>query len=270
MSETPVPPPPAEAKPESGLGTDAPSSAARAGLGPDASSSLGSIGSASPPRGAGMSSRPPMSGGATDALLGGGVDRVARIQTIAAVVLGLALVAIPLYLWRRPRSESLPVTSMLDASAPLSDAGLAVAAASPAAAPTLQVTLSEAKVMECHDTGSKRTRPEDCDHLAAVEKGFAAAITAGGPCLPSANGGGTLVYVLDASFGRKRHPFELVVPKDGRTLKNPHGMAGAVSACSAAVKKGLDGVTLEGVPHAHSRYKIAITATYPPPNGSTP
>ena len=36
----------------------------------------------------------------------------------------------------------------------------------------------------------------------------------------------------------------------------------AVSACSAAVKKGLEGVSLEGVVHAHSRYKIAITATY--------
>ena len=124
--------------------------------------------------------------------------------------------------------------------------------------------------MECHDTGSRRTRPEDCDHLAAVEKGLAAAITAGGPCLPTASGGGTLVYVLDASFGRKHHPFELGIPKDGRSLKSSRGMAAAVSACSAAVKKGLDGVTLEGVPHAHSRYKIAITATYAAPSGSMP
>jgi hypothetical protein len=216
-----------------------------------------------------MPSRPPQ-GGAADALLGGGVDRVARLQTIAAVVLGLALIAIPLYLWRRPRSESVPVTSALDASAPLGDAGQAAAAASSAVPVAPPVTLSEAKVMECHDTGSKRTRPEDCDHLAAVEKEFAQAIVTGGPCLPTASGGGTLVYVLDASFGRKHHPFELIVPKDGRTLKNPHGMAAAVTACSAAVKKGLDGVTLEGVPHAHSRYKIAITATYPAPNASTP
>jgi hypothetical protein len=185
------------------------------------------------------------------------------------VVLGLALIAIPLYLWRRPRSESLPVTSTSDAAAPVTDGG--VAASSPPAQPAPPlVTLSDPKVMECHDTGPKRTRPEDCDHLAAVEKGLAAAIAEGGPCLPTANGGGTLVYVLDASFGRKHHPLELMIPKDGRALKNPRGMAAAVVACSAAVKKGLDGVTLEGVPHAHSRYKIAITATYPPPSGSAP
>jgi hypothetical protein len=203
-----------------------------------------------------------------DPLLGGGIDRVARIQTIAAIVLGLALIAIPLYLWRRPRSETVPVMSSPDASAPLSDAG--VAAVAPSLSVTPQVTVSDAKVMECHDTGSKRTRAEDCDHLAAVEKGFAAAITAGGPCLPSANGGGTLVYVLDASFGRKHRPFELLIPRDGRSLKNARGVAAAVSACSAAVKRGLDGLTLEGVPHTHSRYKIAITATYPPPNGGAP
>jgi hypothetical protein len=220
-----------------------------------------------PSRPADVPSRPPFAGfGGGDPLLGGGVDRVARIQTIAAVVLGLALIAIPLYLWRRPRSESVPVTSMSDASAPLGDAGLAASTLQPPLLP--QVTLSDAKVMECHDTGSKRTRPEDCDHLEAVEKGLAAAITAGGPCLPTANGGGTLVYVLDASFGRKHHPLELGIPKDGRSLKNTHGIAAAVSACSAAVRRGLDGVSLEGVPHAHSRYKIAITATYPAPNAS--
>jgi hypothetical protein len=210
-----------------------------------------------------------MSGGAD---LFGGVDRVARIQTILAIVLGLALIAIPLYLWRRPRSESLPVTSALDASAPVvGDAGVVVAAAAASAVPAGPVvTLSDPKVMECHDMGSHRTRPEDCDHLVALEKGFAAAITAGGPCLPAASGGGTLVYVLDASFNRKHRPFELFVPKDGRSFKNARGAAAAVSACSAAVKRGVDGLSLEGIQHAHSRYKIAITATYPAAPGSGP
>ena len=46
-------------------------------------------------------------------------------------------------------------------------------------------------------------------------------------------------------------------------MKNPHAMASAVSACSAAVKTELEAVNLDGVPHAHSRYKIAVTATYP-------
>ena len=204
-----------------------------------------------------------------------GVDRAARLQTMAAVALGLALIAIPLYLWRRPRSESIPVAGLADSASSSLDAGAAPpsSSSSPAAvsSATAAVLLSEAKVMECHDPGSHHTRAEDCDHLASIEKGFAAAITSAGACVPAAAGGGTLVYVLDASFGRKRHPFELFVPRDGRALKSGHasssasGSSAAASACSAAVKHGLDALTLDGVAHAHSRYKIAITATYTAP-----
>jgi hypothetical protein len=257
-----TPPPPTEELKESGASAPSTGPSSRSGMGGASRPGTGDVGSRSPPT----------LGLGGDPFVGVGVDRVARIQTLAAVVLGLALIAIPLYLWRRPRSESIPVTSALNAGAPLSDAGLAaVAAPLPSSAPALpQVTLSEAKVMECHDTGSRRTRPEDCDHLAAVEKGFAAAVTAGGSCLPPGTGGGTLVYVLDASFGRKHRPFELLIPRDGRSLKSGHGAAGAVSACGAAVKKGLDELSLEGLPHAHARYKIAITATYVAPTGSVP
>lgn len=215
--------------------------------------------------------RPLSSVGGGDPLLTGGVDRIARLQTLAAVVLGLALIAIPLYLWRRPRSESVPVTSALDASVALSDAGVAAAASATAAIPAApQVVLSEPKVMECHDVGSRHTRPEDCDHLSAVEKAFAAAITANSACLPPSAGGGTLVYVLDASFNRKHRPFELFVPRDGRGLKNAHASVAATNACGAAVKHAVDAMTLDGLPHQHSRYKIAITATYAvPPGGAT-
>jgi hypothetical protein len=197
-----------------------------------------------------------------------GVDRAARLQTMAAVALGLALIAIPLYLWRRPRSESIPVAGLADSQSASPDAGAVPPSSSsaPSSVPAA-VLLSEAKVMECHDPGSHHTRPEDCDHLASIEKGFAAAITSASACLPAAAGGGTLVYVLDASFGRKRHPFELFVPHDGRALKSAHASASsaAASACSAAVKHGLDALTLDNVAHAHSRYKIAITATYTAP-----
>ncbi len=191
-----------------------------------------------------------------------GADNAARLQTIAAVVLGLALIAIPLYLWRRPRSESPPVTSALGPSS-LPDAGVGDADTL-VTPPSPTVSLSDPKVMECHDTGSRHTRPEECDHLPAVEKGLATAITAAAGCLPSSAGGGTLVYVVDASFARKRHPIELTIPRDGRSLRNAHGASAvaAVSDCLASVRGGLASVALDGVPHGHARYKVAITATY--------
>ena len=138
----------------------------------------------------------------------------------------------------------------------------------PTAAVAPVVTLSDAKVMECHDPGSRHTPPDQCDHLGAVEKGLAAAIAAAGDCVPPSAAGGNLVYVVDASFARKRRPIDLLIPRDGRSLKNPRATAAAVKECSAAVKRGLAGLALDGVPHQHQRYKVAITATYATPVGT--
>src|SRR5215467_12825087 len=49
----------------------------------------------------------------------GGSERPVRLQIIIALVAGLILVAVPLYLWRRPRPESIP-----NADAAVVDAGV--------------------------------------------------------------------------------------------------------------------------------------------------
>jgi hypothetical protein len=214
---------------------------------------------------------------AADALLG--ADRPARLQMIAALVLGLVLVAIPLYLWRRPRSEAVTVASdatgtpALSASAVSAGGGGAggggvngSSAGLGGATNANLVLLSETRVLECHDPGRTKTAATDCDHLSAIEKSFAQSIQSSASCLPTAAGGGTLVYVLDVSFQRRRNPIALTVPKDGRALRNfsggSSGASSAAAACGSAVKHALSGVTLDGVAHAHARYKIAITATY--------
>jgi hypothetical protein len=211
---------------------------------------------------------------AAETLLGS-VDRPARLQMIAALVLGLVLVAIPLYLWRRPRSEAVTVTNEVsDASTPRAVVGDPAAAGGqatggaggPAGAHDRtgepSVALSEARVLECHDAGAKRTAPADCDHLASIEKSFAQAIESSAACVPVAADGGTLVYVVDVSFLRKRNPVTLTLPRDGRALRNAHATLAAVAACTSAVKRGVVALSLDGVPHAHGRYKIAITASY--------
>src|SRR6187455_60431 len=52
----------------------------------------------------------------------GGGERPVRLQIIIALVAGLILVAVPLYLWRRPHPESIPT-----ADAAVADAGVQVA-----------------------------------------------------------------------------------------------------------------------------------------------
>src|SRR6185312_16646993 len=50
----------------------------------------------------------------------GGGERPVRLQIIIALVAGLILVAVPLYLWRRPRPEPIPSAdaAVVDAGAP--------------------------------------------------------------------------------------------------------------------------------------------------------
>jgi hypothetical protein len=180
-----------------------------------------------------------------------GYDRPARLQMIVALVLGLVLVAIPLYLWRRPRVESRVLVSDADGGLAAHVSADAETATEDAGGP---VALGEARVLECHDPGPGATAPEKCDHLLEFERAFAKAIQDAAGCTASP---GTAPYVADVSFARKKQPIHLTMGKE-RTLK-----AKAVVPCVAAVKKNLVAVPLDTIKHEHARYKIGIVATYP-------
>jgi hypothetical protein len=172
---------------------------------------------------------------------------------IVALVLLLVLVAIPLYLWRRPRAESIAVAGSADAGI---DPSAGSAQAAPAADES-KPSIGDAKSVLCQDPGPKKTAPDQCDHVVEVEKAFAKAIEDSASCVPKDAGGGTIQYIADVSF--KRRAIGVSTPKDGRTMKN----AKVVSACQSAVKGKLQALPLEPLTHAHARYKIAITASYP-------
>lgn len=174
---------------------------------------------------------------------------------IVALILLLVLVAIPLYLWRRPRAESIASSNATDAGA---DPATTVAPP-----PTLhdetKPSIGEARSLLCQDPGAKKTAPEHCDRVVEVEKALAKAIEDSASCVPRDAGGGTIQYVADISF--KRKAIGVSTPKDTRTMKNTK----VIAACQHAVKSRLQSLALDGVTHAHARYKIAITAGYPGP-----
>ena len=181
-------------------------------------------------------------------------DRPARLQMVVALLLGLVLVAIPLYLWRRPRAESIAATG---AAATGTDPNAAASPTVTTPSEDAKVTLGEPKSVLCQDPGPKKTAPEQCDHVVEVEKAFAKAIEESGGCVPKDAGGGTIQYVADVSF--KKRQLSVAVPKEGRTFKN----AKVLAACHAAVKSKLQALSLDPIAHSHARYKIAITASYP-------
>jgi hypothetical protein len=184
-------------------------------------------------------------------------DRPVRIQLFVALLLGLVLVATGLYLWRRPRA-TLEASDPADATTRAAPAEAPQAAVAPdAGAPSTGVVTTEPRILACQDRGPKKTPVEQCDHVTPIEQAFEHAVETSSACVPAAAGGGTISYLVDVSFLHKR--IGLHLPKEGRSMKN----AKAVSACGAAVKQALEGVQLDGLTHAHGRYKISITATYP-------
>ncbi len=188
-------------------------------------------------------------------------SRLGRWQRIGGVAVGILLIAVPLYFWRRPRAvvegqETKDAAPEVDAAAPPAAAPEAPDAAADAGPPGASV--GPARILECHDSGAKRTAPVDCDHLPPLEAAIGNAILATASCVPKSSGGGTVEYVIDVSFARKRTPFYVTAPREGRTLKNAH----VAAACAVAVKRALSSAPLD-LPHQHGRYKLAVSATYP-------
>jgi hypothetical protein len=179
------------------------------------------------------------------------------VQTVVALVFGILLFAVPLYLWRRPRPAPLP---RLDTPAPDASASAApVAASAPSASPAAPVVrLSDPRILECHDKGSKRTPPEQCDHIPGFEKALGDAIEASHECVPADAGTGSIEYVADLSFNRHRSPVIVLLPKDGRSFQS----AKIARDCGAGVRSRLAGFPVASLTHAHSRYKISVVASY--------
>jgi hypothetical protein len=195
----------------------------------------------------------PRSSRASFAALDAQVDRPARLQMIVALFLGLVLVAIPLYLWRRPRAEAVVVTTgAVDGGALPAVTGAATSAADD------RLVIGELKMVSCHDPGPRRTPTEQCDHVVELERAFGKAIEESASCVPRDAGGGTIIYVADVTF-KKRGGIVVTTPKEGRTLKS----AKVAGACERAVKNRLAAAALDAAKHEHARYKVSITATYP-------
>jgi hypothetical protein len=101
----------------------------------------------------------------------------AQLRVVSGFFLGAILIAIPIYFFHRSRVASpIPVVADVDAGS-IVDAGALDAAIVDAGAPSESVVVGAARVLECHDEGSKKTEPSDCDHPTSVEAALANAIS---------------------------------------------------------------------------------------------
>jgi len=184
-------------------------------------------------------------------------DRPARAVLVGAVVFGLTLVGIGVYLWRRPHAPADGASESAQGAPSASGADDVLPAPSAVEVqPPSPLTLSEARVLGCHDKGRGTTPPDECDRLAPIEQALARVIKQAVSCVPDSSSAGTIEYVADVSF--TRHHLRVTLPRAGRSVRDRK----VVHACASAVRDGMQSVALDGVDHKHARYSISITATY--------
>jgi hypothetical protein len=177
---------------------------------------------------------------------------------IIALVAGLVLVAVPLYLWRRPdqgaRVDPAPLptdagVAVLDGAAPY----VPLVDASPSSP---SVKLSAFKTVKCQDPGPGKTPPERCDHVTFFEDALARAIRENALCASAGDKGLSVSFVMDMDFRKQK-------------LRLSHGQSSSVGKAKTkelfrCVERAMPTPDWASIPHQHSRYVVSVTATYPP------
>jgi len=176
---------------------------------------------------------------------------------ILGLVVGLVLVAVPLYLWRRPDPSTAAETggggegggsATIDGSEsyiPLVDASVAP-----------EVKLSPFKTIRCVDPGPGKTPPERCDHITFFEDGLTRSIRENSLCAPETTTGATVSFVMDVDFRRKK-----VKIYRGKSSTVPSSRTKELFTC---IKRAMPTPEWSTIPHQHARYVVNTKATYPP------
>jgi hypothetical protein len=175
----------------------------------------------------------------------GGGERPVQLQIIIALVAALILVAVPLYLWRRPQPDAVP-----NADAAVVDGG----------APTLPQPL--AIVVDAGAPGVKlspyttiKTPPERCDHVQFFEDALARAVRDNLSCAPAAKTSYTVSFLVDSDFRRKKWTLST-----GKSSSLKKDKSRELVRC---LKKAMPTPDWATIPHQYARYKVNVTATYP-------
>ncbi len=201
----------------------------------------------------------------------GRTDRSTRVQLTVALVAGLVMVAVPLYLWRRPPPEAETVAQgLLPAPPPtakplsplIAPLGLTMGALSappaspapPAGAPR-GVAVTDAKVLRCTKPGTSRVPYERCDRQPFFEEALAKAVRDNAPCAPATAAGGSVNFVLDVDYRNKKA--RVWAGRSGTMRQKAKDVIGCVS-------RALPVPDWAQVPHQYEKYQIALLATYPP------
>lgn len=178
-----------------------------------------------------------------------------RLQIIIALVAGLILVAVPLYLWRRPRPESIPsadAAALIDAGAPETGAGANIVSFD--AGPPGGITVAAPTTIRCENPGPGKTTPERCDHVTFFEDSLARTLRDNVACAPASKASFTVSFVMETDFRQKK--LNLFA---GKSSSLKRAKAQQLLRC---IKKAMPTPDWATISHQYARYKVNVLATY--------
>jgi hypothetical protein len=214
---------------------------------------------ARPPR----SSIPSLSGEPRLRRLGVGAstssERPLRAQLVVAGVVCVILIAVPLYLLRRP--SNAPATSPSGSASVggphLTPAPIAVdAGVVPPSKPTERVRLAAPQRVKCGASATQaRVEGGLCDSLPSIEQGLVTAIKASVDCAPKRKEEGTINYVVSVDFAQRRFH---VFPGACGSWRGPQ--ARRATDCA---NRAFPNPDWGAIAHQYRYYWVAVLATYP-------
>ncbi|HET7541888.1 MAG TPA: hypothetical protein VFK05_18565 [Polyangiaceae bacterium] len=199
----------------------------------------------------------------------GGRDRPLRAQIVVALVAVCILIAVPLYLLRRPGGKSATVASAsasaaLDAGKPPPPPGSAGAQITPldGGKPPERLRVGAVQHVRCGSTANGGHEGNLCDSVPFFEEALSKAVRENPDCAPKANEQGTVNYVLTVDFKRKSlHLFP------GASGQWRGKQARRAVNC---VKRAFTSPDWGSTQHQYRFYTIAVLATYLPANAGAP
>jgi hypothetical protein len=180
-----------------------------------------------------------------------GSERPLRSQPVLVFILGLILIAVPLYLLRRPESHSVETPIV----APTTFGGV-VRSEYDAGPRAPDVSLGPLQRVRCGTSAADNAAEGKlCDALPLLENALRQGIVASADCAPRGGKEGSINYVLEVDFGTGR--LNVFAGKSGK-WRGAHARK-AVSC----VLRSLPPLAWADIEHQHQYYAIAILASYP-------
>lgn len=191
---------------------------------------------------------------------GGGGERPFRAQLVVALVVGLVLLAVPLYLWRRPSGSENALAdggTKLDGRSDAGDPGSSSVPATDSGTADERVKLGPVQRVKCGSSSRSAQEGNLCDRIPFFENELAKAVRDNVDCAPKQSKEGTINYVLSVDFtGRKVHVF----PGASGSWKGP-----AARKAAGCVKRAFGAPDWNALQHQYRYYTIAVLATYAVP-----